>query len=160
MLSHITSLFLHISTTPFASENTRIIFLITQPFTLYTPISWNLCQMLICCEAMKTWASTISSWVSRELSGSRSCFVFKLLKKFSVALITCIFALGKSRVDGFTVQFLFFKCAHHLIDEIPLLRNRFMIGIPRSCFKEVSSICANLLLQFVGRSIFSFFDGA
>jgi uncharacterized membrane protein YeaQ/YmgE (transglycosylase-associated protein family) len=43
---------------------------------------------------MNRWASSFSSWFSRELSGSQSAFVFELLKKFAVALLTCIFALG------------------------------------------------------------------
>ncbi|KAL7130969.1 hypothetical protein ABFS83_13G167600 [Erythranthe nasuta] len=47
--------------------------------------------MLISSEMIKIWAST----VSRQLGGSRSWFVLiKLLKKFSVALLTCIVALG------------------------------------------------------------------
>ncbi|KAL3632762.1 hypothetical protein CASFOL_025746 [Castilleja foliolosa] len=50
--------------------------------------------MLICCQVMKRWASTISSWVSRGLTASQSGFIFKLLAKFAVALLTCIFALG------------------------------------------------------------------
>ncbi|KAI3456930.1 hypothetical protein Pfo_013593 [Paulownia fortunei] len=54
--------------------------------------------MLICCQVMKRWASTISSWVCRGLSGSQSGFVFKLLKQFAVALLTCIFALGGATI--------------------------------------------------------------
>ncbi|GFP79168.1 nep1-interacting protein 1 [Phtheirospermum japonicum] len=37
--------------------------------------------MLICCQVMKRWVSTISSWVSRGLTASQSGFVFKLLAK-------------------------------------------------------------------------------
>ncbi|KAK4398524.1 hypothetical protein Sango_1327900 [Sesamum angolense] len=44
------------------------------------------------------WASTVSSWVCRELSGSQSGFLFGLLKKFAVALLTCVFALGGATV--------------------------------------------------------------
>ncbi|KAK6124585.1 hypothetical protein DH2020_041672 [Rehmannia glutinosa] len=50
--------------------------------------------MLICYQVMKRWVSAIFSWVSRGLSGSQSAFVFKLLMKFAVPLLTCIFALG------------------------------------------------------------------
>ncbi|XP_011095396.1 NEP1-interacting protein-like 1 [Sesamum indicum] len=54
--------------------------------------------MLICCRVTKMWASTISSWVCRELSGSQSGFLLGLLKKFAVALLTCVFALGGATV--------------------------------------------------------------
>ncbi|PIN11178.1 hypothetical protein CDL12_16227 [Handroanthus impetiginosus] len=55
--------------------------------------------MLICCQVlMKRWASTISSWVAGELRGSRSGFVFRLLKKFAVAVLTCVFALGGATI--------------------------------------------------------------
>ncbi|KAL3632201.1 hypothetical protein CASFOL_025185 [Castilleja foliolosa] len=51
--------------------------------------------MLICCQVIKRWVSTISSWVPRA---SQSGFVFKLLANFAVALLTCIFALGGATI--------------------------------------------------------------
>ncbi|XP_057809809.1 NEP1-interacting protein-like 1 [Salvia miltiorrhiza] len=50
--------------------------------------------MLICYQAMKRWASAAAPWIHTELSRSQFVFVFALLKKFAVALLTCIFALG------------------------------------------------------------------
>lgn len=47
--------------------------------------------MLISYQVMKTWASALASWI---LTASQSVFVLALLKKFAVALLTCIFALG------------------------------------------------------------------
>ncbi|KAL3821046.1 hypothetical protein ACJIZ3_006951 [Penstemon smallii] len=51
--------------------------------------------MLICCPVMKRWLSTIFSC---RLSGSQSWLLFKLLNKFAVAILTCIFALGGATV--------------------------------------------------------------
>lgn len=61
--------------------------------------------MLISYQVMKTWASALASWI---LTASQSVFVFALLKKFAVALLTCIFALGTSLSAEFSLQFLCF----------------------------------------------------
>ncbi|KAG8386126.1 hypothetical protein BUALT_Bualt03G0116600 [Buddleja alternifolia] len=45
--------------------------------------------MLISCQQIKMWVAAISSSV-----GSQSHLVFKLLKQFAIALLTCFFALG------------------------------------------------------------------
>ncbi|KAL8462538.1 hypothetical protein ACS0TY_032738 [Phlomoides rotata] len=54
--------------------------------------------MLICCQVMKKWASTVSSWLYSQLTASQSAFIFKLLKNIVVALLTCIFAIGGATV--------------------------------------------------------------
>ncbi|XP_051126134.1 NEP1-interacting protein 2-like [Andrographis paniculata] len=54
--------------------------------------------LLICCQAMRRYVSAISSWVARELCGARIGFVFDLIRKFAVALLTCIFALGGAAI--------------------------------------------------------------
>ncbi|KAL3851211.1 hypothetical protein ACJIZ3_013093 [Penstemon smallii] len=59
--------------------------------------------MSICCSVLiNKWFSAILSWVSTQLSGSHSVFLFTLLKKFAVALLTCIFALGGAIVGVIT----------------------------------------------------------
>lgn len=100
--------------------------------------------MLICCKVMRRWASAAASWAHTELSASKFVFLLVLLKKFTVALLTCIFALGMSLSlpAEFRVQFRFapsfcYRCtimntrfqirwvnalpayAHYLLDEIP-----------------------------------------
>ncbi|KAI3466249.1 hypothetical protein Pfo_022912 [Paulownia fortunei] len=58
--------------------------------------------MLIYCPVMKRWFSTSVSWVCRELSSCQSGLVFRLVKKFAVALLTCIFALGGAAIGAIT----------------------------------------------------------
>ncbi|KAH6822795.1 hypothetical protein C2S53_017091 [Perilla frutescens var. hirtella] len=43
---------------------------------------------------MKRWASAAAPRIHTVIRSSQSVFVFALLKKFAVALLTCIFALG------------------------------------------------------------------
>ncbi|KAL0320800.1 UNVERIFIED_CONTAM: hypothetical protein Sradi_5341500 [Sesamum radiatum] len=50
--------------------------------------------MLICCSAMKRWFYTTVHGVCRQLIGSQSGLAVWLLRKFAVAVLTCMFALG------------------------------------------------------------------
>ncbi|KAK6154427.1 hypothetical protein DH2020_008675 [Rehmannia glutinosa] len=61
--------------------------------------------MLICLPVMKRWFwfSTGLSWVCRELSSSQSGLVLiRLVKKFALALLICVFALGGATIGAIT----------------------------------------------------------
>ncbi|PIN08178.1 hypothetical protein CDL12_19248 [Handroanthus impetiginosus] len=59
--------------------------------------------MATCCPVMKRWFSTIFSWVCRKLSGPvQSGLVFRPMKKFAMALFTCVFALGGATIGAIT----------------------------------------------------------
>lgn len=80
-------------------------------------------KMLICCPVMKRWFSTTVYSVCGELICSQSGLVVGMLKKFAVALLTCIFALGLVFVAIFTVHSFFF-----LLGFAFFLRTRTLVG--------------------------------
>ncbi|CAI9784199.1 unnamed protein product [Fraxinus pennsylvanica] len=58
--------------------------------------------MLISYTVMKNWLSRIFSWVSTEPIVSESGLLFSVMKKVTMALLTCIFALGGATVGAIT----------------------------------------------------------
>ncbi|XP_011097880.1 NEP1-interacting protein 1 [Sesamum indicum] len=58
--------------------------------------------MLNSCQVMKRWFYTTVHCVCRQLTGSQSGVAVWVLKKFAVALLTCIFALGGAAIGAVT----------------------------------------------------------
>ncbi|KAK6132945.1 hypothetical protein DH2020_033329 [Rehmannia glutinosa] len=59
--------------------------------------------MLVCWPVMKRWFTIGVHWVCRELRSSQSGLVLiRLVKKFALALLICVFALGGATIGAIT----------------------------------------------------------